>query len=712
MIQQLKKIFGYNEFREGQANIVQSVINKNNILAIMPTGSGKSLCYQLPAVSMKGTAIVVSPLIALMKNQVDFLESKGIAATFLNSTLGKKKSAAVKQAVVNRKLKLIYIAPETLNKQETIDFLKVANISFIAIDEAHCISEWGYDFRPEYNKLRNTIEALGNLPVAAFTATATLKVQDDIIKKLDIANARLFKSSFARTNLYYEIRPKKNPEKQIIQFLKANSDDTGIIYCHSRKKVEEVAQFLNFNDVAAAAYHAGLDSATRISRQDDFLGEKIRIMVATIAFGMGIDKPNVRFIIHYDSPKSLENYYQETGRAGRDGKVAKCIFFYDPKDIDKLEKLNANKSVSNRENANILLSQMRNFALSSVCIRKQILKYFGESYEGNCGQCSNCLKPSKKYEGQAHIIKILQATHERDCQLNSLQLSKFLSGIEGIHTTSNSYEQSKVFGIDKEKLPTKWISIIYQCLLNGYIGYSGLSSMITLTKKGHEFLQKPHSALLLEDHNYSLLNSESQLQKEQAIDEILFHQLIALRNQEAQKKGIKPYLIFQEQMIRDMTLNFSTTINALATLPGISLSKARKFGVPFVELIRQYVLDNDIETVETVVIKRNSAKFAKRIQLIKQIDKKINLEDLADLCRVSYEDLIKELEEICYSGVRLNLDYYIDSILEKDQQEDLYSYFYEQESDNIERACDELADDYDEDQVRLMHIKFLSEVAN
>lgn len=707
----LKEIFGYQDFRDNQADIIKNVIEKKNSLAIMPTGSGKSLCYQLPGITQKGMAIVVSPLIALMKNQVDFLQSKRVEAVFLNSTLSKKKVEEIRQSITDQKLKLLYIAPETLNKNETIEFLKTAHLSFIAIDEAHCISEWGYDFRPEYGKLKNTIQELGNLPVIALTATATPRVQDDILKKLNIQDATIFKASFSRPNLYYEIRPKQNIDKQVINFVKEHSYDPGIIYCHSRKKVEEIAKLLQVNGVESAPYHAGLDNKTRIKSQDGFLSKEIRVIVATIAFGMGIDKPDVRFVIHYDAPKSMENYYQETGRAGRDGKKSTCILFYDPKDLAKLEKLNTNKNVSERENANLLLAEVRDFARSSVCIRKQILSYFGERLDKECGKCGNCLHPTSTYEGKAFLIKILEAIQQTKNKLSLTHLSKFICGIQDSYIENNEFNILSGFGSGKEKLPPFWRSAIRQTMYFGYIKRETAGGVFFITSKGEDFLKNPYALSFYKEKNYDMLTGESP-QEARSVDAELFEQLLQLRKKEAERRGIKPYLIFQEHILENMAMYYPTTINALAFLPNVSLSKANKFGNPFITLISQYVLEHDIKPVEAMVVKPSSAKFANRIQLIKQIDKKIDLEDLAEMRTLSYIELIKELEEICHAGVRLNLDYYIDTIITKEEQEDIYEYLYELESYNIERACDELGDEYDEDEVRLMYIKFLSEVAN
>ncbi len=711
---QLKSFFGFKEFRKKQQSIVEKVLAKKNILVIMPTGIGKSLCYQFPAVIQEGMAIVISPLIALMKNQVDFLNSKNIKAAMLNSTLSKKNEEKLKEAIIKEEIKMVYISPETFNKERTLTFLQQVKLSFIAIDEAHCVSEWGHDFRPEYRKIKKSIDALGGLPIIALTATATATVQKDIIKNLGIQDAKLFKSSFDRDNLYYAVRSKSQAEKKIIQFIKSNSGQAGIIYCHSKKKVEELTILLQSNGIKAASYHAGLGNNKRVANQDDFLQKKTNVIVATIAFGMGIDKSDVRFVIHYDAPKSMEGYYQETGRAGRDGQKATCILFYDRQDILKLKKFNNNKPISERRNANLLLNEVNYFALSPICRRIQLLYYFGEIHKGTCTMCDNCQTPTPHYPGIELVKKLLQAVKQTKEKFDNNHLVTLLCGIKDPYIESHGHDKLPIFGKGKDQSAHLWKSIIHQVILLNYLERdTSHRDIIKLSPKGHKFITNPPDALLLyQEHNYSVEEEAQQKDKKLVADIVLLEKLKQLRKVVAKQKKLNPYLIFQESMLETMATFFPTSLEKLVHISGVGIGKAKKFGTPFVELITKYVKENDIESIGQIVVKPNKDKFAKKIQLIQQTDRKVDLEYLAKMRSIAYEELIKELSEICHAGVQLNLDYYLDKLLDKEQQEELYNYFYKAKEDNIEVFIEDLQDEFEEDEIRLMYIKFLSEVAN
>ena len=711
----LKEKFGHESFRGQQKKIVDSILSGRNTMVIMATGSGKSLCYQLPAVVQEGMAIVISPLIALMKNQVDTLDAKNIKAACLNSSLNKKEFNAIKKEITTQKVKLLYISPETLNKKETVEFLKKVKISFIAVDEAHCISDWGHNFRPEYRNTRYAVEALGKPPIIALTATATPKVEHDIIKTLEMDDAVTIRSSFYRPNLYYQVLPKQQIEKKIVSFIKKHPNEAGIIYCHNRKKAEEIAELLQLNNINAAPYHAGLDTKTRVKNQDDFLQNKTDVIVATIAFGMGINKEDVRFIIHYNAPKSLEGYYQETGRAGRDGKKSTCILFFDEEDILKLKKLSRKKTASERETVNQLLDEVSTFAHSAVCRAQQLLYYFGEKTQKICQVCDNCAEVRKTYPAQKIVtilFETIQKTKERYAQSD---LIKILTGIKEEHFILDGSDNISTFGKGENYTEQKWKSILKQLLIYNYLYIENLDlDIVLLTKKGKEFLKKPHPISLFEDLSFNVPNAEQlrQSKKKATIDHNLLDKLTRLRAEIAIQENTKPYLIFQEKALKALATYFPITIEQLAQRTNVRIHQAHKFGQPFIDLIKQYIETNNIDPPIHVIIKATTAnKSSKKIHLIQQIDRKTNLKEIARQNSISYENLIKELEEISYSGIKLNLDYYINTVVERDLQEDLYNYFKESEEDNIEQAIEDLEDEFTEEEIRLMHIKFLAEAS-
>lgn len=717
VIGKLKSIFGYNRFRGNQEQIINNVLAGKNSFVIMPTGAGKSLCYQLPALMMKGTAIVISPLIALMKNQVDQLNALGVNAHFLNSTLTKGEVARVKRETLSGELKLLYVAPESLTKEENLVFLSQAKISLIAIDEAHCISEWGHDFRPEYRKIRSIIDKLGRLPIIALTATATPKVQQDIQRNLQMEDAVVFKSSFNRKNLYYEVRFKTDTKKQIIQYIKNHAGKSGIIYCLSRKKVEEVAELLRVNGIKALPYHAGLDSNMRMGNQDAFLNEEVDVIVATIAFGMGIDKPDVRFVIHYDVPKSIEGYYQETGRAGRDGLEGNCILFYRYKDIIKLEKFNKDKTVTERDNARHLLQEMVAYSESSVCRRKQLLHYFGEHFEKDCGFCDNCLKPKEKFEAMQEALLALEAILATEERFGISHVADVLSGHRNEYVQSYSHDRLPVFGKGKEIVPEVWVTIIRQMIMEKLLEKDMEDfGVLKLTPKGFDFLKGPYSLVLSKDHSFEEGASDEEPEKvhnAKGYDAALFEILKDLRRKIARQKNLPPYVIFQDPSLEEMATVYPVTTEHLGHINGVGQGKVIKFGRPFVEAIQKYVHENDIETAADFVVKSCVNKSKTKIFIIQQIDRKIDLEEIADSCGKAMSELIEEIEHICYSGTRLNLDYYINQILDKDRQLDIQDYFMQAESDHIKLAIETIGDEeYSEEELRLMRIKFLSEFGN
>lgn len=714
----LKEVFGYGQFRGTQEAIIQNVIEGHNTFVIMPTGAGKSLCYQLPALVLPGTAIVISPLIALMKNQVDQLNAFGVNAQFLNSTLTKAEMNRVKKDVISGEVKLLYVAPESLTKDETIEFLQKATISFVAIDEAHCISEWGHDFRPEYRRIRGIIDNIGQVPIIALTATATPKVQLDIQKNLQMDDASVFKTSFNRTNLYYEVRPKHNTKKQLIQYVKQRKGLGGIIYCLSRKKVEEIAELLKVNDVRALPYHAGLDPHVRMANQDAFLNEDADVIVATIAFGMGIDKPDVRFVIHYDTPKSIEGYYQETGRGGRDGLDGDCLMFYSYDDIVKLEKFNKDKPVTERDNSKLLLQEMANYADSAVCRRKQLLHYFGETYPTDCGFCDNCKHPKERFEAKDEVAMALKAVVQTEQRFGLDHIGTVLMGMNNAHVESYGHNGLPIYGQGKHKDAQFWHSLLRQCLIFGLLEKDIESfGVVKITDKGMEFIDNPHSIKLTKDHDYDEEVKEELEQEgvQQAAghDEALFQMLKDLRKKMAKEKNLPPYVLFQDPSLKEMATTFPLKMDDLAHVGGVGQGKATKFGTPFLALIKKYVDDNDIETATDVVVKSAVNKSKIKIYIIQQIDKKMDLEEIASSKGIDMRELMEEIEHICYSGTKLNLDYYIDGVLDYERQEEIYDYFMSASTDNIAVALKELgSDEYTEEDLRLMRIKFLSEVAN
>lgn len=711
----LKKVFGYDNFRGTQEAIINNIMEGKNTFVIMPTGAGKSLCYQLPAIMKEGTAIVISPLIALMKNQVDQLVAFGVNAQFLNSTLNKSEIAKVKSETLDGKIKLLYVAPESLTKDENIEFLQKANISLVAIDEAHCISEWGHDFRPEYRKIKSIVERLGpNIPIIALTATATPKVQLDIIKNLNMDGSTVFKSSFNRKNLYYEIRQKKDDvDKQIIRFIKENKGKSGIIYCLSRKKVEEIADLLKLNDINAVPYHAGLDSSVRIKNQDAFLNEEIEVVVATIAFGMGIDKPDVRFVIHYDAPKSLEGYYQETGRAGRDGMEGKCLMFYNPQDIEKLDKFNKDKPVAEKDNARNLLLEITSYAESSVCRRRLLLHYFGEHLDKDCGYCDNCMKPKIKFEGMEEALLALKAVVQTENRFAVSHLIDVLRGEMNEYVESYKHDDLDIFGEGDEKDEDFWNSIYRQLLVMEYLEKDiDNYGVIKITKKGLDFIKKPTPIQLTKDVASDGAEDKEPVVAGKAYDEELLSQLKALLKRKAKAEGIPPYAIFQEASLEEMATTYPTKEEDLLRINGVGLGKAQKFGKEFLALINKYVKENDIITASDVTVKSNANKSKLKIYIIQQIDRKIDLEEICEAKELAADDLITEIENICFSGTKLNLDYYIDQILDPEKQEEIFEYFMNAEDDSIDKAFEYFDGDYLEEDLRLMRVKFMSEVAN
>jgi ATP-dependent DNA helicase RecQ len=717
----LKKYFGFTSFKGNQEVIIRNLLDGNDSFVLMPTGGGKSLCYQLPALIMGGTAIVISPLIALMKNQVDamrtFSEEDGVAH-FLNSSLNKTQINKVKEDVLSQRTKLLYVAPESLTKEENVTFLKQIKVSFYAVDEAHCISEWGHDFRPEYRRIRPIINQIGHAPIIALTATATPKVQSDIQKNLEMLDAKVFKSSFNRANLYYEIRPKVDPAKQIIKFIKGKGTKSGIIYCLSRKKVEELTELLKVNGIRALPYHAGMDAATRATNQDKFLMEEAEVIVATIAFGMGIDKPDVRYVIHYDIPKSLEGYYQETGRAGRDGGEGHCLTFYKYQDIQKLEKFMQGKPIAEQEIGNQLLQETVSYAESSVCRRKFLLYYFGEVYEkDNCENCDNCLHPKTQFDGQEYIEQVLECVLAVKEKFKGEHIANILSGNPTSAIKSYKHNKLELFGVGADRDIKFWNGIIRQMLVNQFIAKEIENyGLLKVTEKGQQYLEKPYSIMLTEDHDYEVENEEDQVVmvgKTTTVDEELLHILKDLRKKIAKQKNLPPFVIFQDPSLEDMAIQYPISVEELQNIAGVGAGKAIRYGKEFAELIKAYVEEKDIIRPQDMVVKSVVNKSGIKVHIIQSIDRKMNLEDIAASKNLSLHDLITEIEAIVNSGTKLNIDYYINEILDEDHQQEIYDYFREAETESIQDALNELgSDEYNEDEIRLMRIKFMSEMAN
>ena len=721
----LQKYFGYEQFKGEQEQIIRNVLDGNNTFVIMPTGGGKSMCYQLPALMSEGTAIVISPLIALMKNQVDairgFNTDDGIAH-FLNSSLTKTEIQTVRKDIKAGKTKLLYVAPESLTKEENVKFLKEVNISFFAIDEAHCISEWGHDFRPEYRRLRPIIDEIGKVPIIALTATATEKVQGDIQKNLGMMDASLFKASFNRANLYYEIRPKQNVLKEIIKFVKQNSGKSGVIYCLSRKKVEEVAETLTVNGIRALPYHAGLDPSTRASHQDKFLMEEADVIVATIAFGMGIDKPDVRFVIHHDIPKSLEGYYQETGRSGRDGREGKCVTFYSFKDIEKLEKFMKGKPVAEQEIGKQLLIETVGYAETSVCRRKVLLNYFGERYEQeNCGNCDNCLHPKPLIEAQDELALLIDAVKAVKEKHQGEHLVNVLLGKADQQVKTYKHDKLEVFGEGADQSDRFWTTLIRQAVLAGFL-HKDIDNygLLKISDKAEAFVENPESFKIALDTSFE--DTESDDEEEfsgggagggGAADTQLFEMLKNLRKTVAKNMNVPPFVVFQDPSLEEMTTNYPITMDELKNITGVGAGKALKYGKPFIELIKKYVEDNEIERPVDIVVKSVVNKSGLKVYLIQNIDRKISLEGMAKAKGLKVSDIIAELETIVASGTKIDISYYINEVVDEDRQDEVFDYFKSAESDSVEDALKDLGeDDYTEEEIRLMRIKFISEVGN
>ncbi|MBQ6194713.1 MAG: DNA helicase RecQ [Prevotella sp.] len=715
----LKHYFGFDKFKGDQEAIIRNLLAGNDAFVLMPTGGGKSLCYQLPSLIMEGTAIVISPLIALMKNQVDVInglsEEEGLAH-YLNSSLNKAAIQQVMDDVREGRTKLLYVAPESLNKDENVEFLKGIKISFYAIDEAHCISEWGHDFRPEYRNIRPTINRIGNAPVIALTATATDKVRTDIKKSLGIVGAVEFKSSFNRPNLYYEVRQKtKDIDKQIIRFIKQNPGKSGIVYCLSRKKVEELAAVLQANDIKAAAYHAGLDSQTRSETQDDFLMERIDIIVATIAFGMGIDKPDVRFVIHYDIPKSLEGYYQETGRAGRDGGEGICIAFYAYKDLQKLEKFMEGKPVAEQDIGRQLLQETAAYAESSVCRRKMLLHYFGEEYDkDNCQNCDNCLHPKEKREGKDALIIVLKAILAIKENFRQDYVIDFVSGHATDDIVSHKHDQLEEFGEGEDEDHKIWNPVIRQALIAGYLRKEVENyGLLKVTAAGKRFLQNPHSFMIVEDTEFNDDDYDVDMDGVgTALDLTLIAMLKDLRKEMAKKYDLPAYVIFQDISLDQMATMFPVTLEELQNIQGVGVGKAKRYGKPFCDLIRTYCEENDIVRPEDMRVRTVAKKSMLKVKIIQSIDRQVALDDIANAQGLDFDELLSEVEAIVYSGTKLNIDYFLEEVMDDDHVDDIYDYFRESDTDSLDAAQDELGPEYSEDEIRLVRIKFLSEQAN
>ena len=719
LTEKLKQYFGFDKFKGNQEAIIRNLLDGKDTFVLMPTGGGKSLCYQLPSLIMDGTAIVISPLIALMKNQVDVIngmtETDGVAH-YLNSSLNKSAIDKVKSDILAGKTKLLYVAPESLTKEDNVDFLKGIKISFYAVDEAHCISEWGHDFRPEYRRIRPIINEIGDAPVIALTATATDKVRTDIKKNLGILDAAEFKSSFNRPNLYYEVRHKtKDIDKQIVKFIKQNSGKSGIIYCLSRKKVEELAAVLRANDIKAAAYHAGLDSGTRSGTQDDFLMERIDVIVATIAFGMGIDKPDVRFVIHYDIPKSLEGYYQETGRAGRDGGEGKCIAFYSYKDLKKLEKFMEGKPVAEQDIGRQLLQETAAYAESSVCRRKMLLHYFGEEYDkDNCGNCDNCLHPQVKIEGKEALEVVLNAIAAIKEDFRTDYVIDFVEGKETNDIVAHKHDKLEEFGSGEDMDEKLWNPVIRQALIAGYLKKDVENyGILKITPSGKKFMKNPQSFMIVKDNEFNEdEEDDSHEGGSSALDPTLHAMLKDLRKKVSNKLKLPPYVIFQDISLEQMATVYPITLEDLQNVQGVGAGKARRYGKEFVALIKKYCEENEIERPEDLRVRTVAKKSVLKVKIIQSIDRQVALDDIAEAQGIDFDELLDEVEAIVYSGTKINIDYFLEEVIDDDHVDDIYEYFKESETDDLETAMEELGEDYTEEEVRLVRIKFISDMGN
>ena len=716
----LKQHFGFDTFKGNQKAIIENVLAGKDTFVLMPTGGGKSLCYQLPSLLMGGTAIVVSPLIALMKNQVDamrnFSEDDGVAH-FINSSLSKTAIEQVKDDILSGKTKLLYVAPESLTKEDNVEFLRQVKISFYAVDEAHCISEWGHDFRPEYRRIRPIINEIGKRPLIALTATATPKVQHDIQKNLGMLDATVFKSSFNRENLYYEVRPKTNNiDRDIIKYIKANEGKSGIVYCLSRKKVEEFADILKANGIKALPYHAGMDSAVRSANQDAFLLEQVDVIVATIAFGMGIDKPDVRYVIHYDIPKSLEGYYQETGRAGRDGGEGKCIAFYSYKDLQKLEKFMQGKPVAEQEIGKQLLLETAAYAETSVCRRKVLLHYFGEEYpEENCGNCDNCLNPKKKVEAKELLSAVLETISTLKEKFKAEYIVNMLVGNETAEIQSYKHNELEVFGSGQDEDEKTWNAVIRQALIAGYLTKDIENyGLLKISPKGKEFMKKPVSFKITKDNEFEEEEEEVPVRggASCAVDPALYSMMKDLRKKLSKRLQVPPYVIFQDPSLEAMATTYPITLEELQNIPGVGSGKAKRYGKEFVELIKRHVEENEIERPEDLRVRTVANKSKLKVWIVQSIDRKVALDDIAVSKGLEFPELLDEIEAIVYSGTRINIDYFLNEVMDEDHIEDIYEYFKDSETDDLEEAIEELGGDYTEEEIRLVRIKFISEMGN
>lgn len=720
LTEHLKSYFGFDSFKGNQEAIIRNIMAGKDTFVLMPTGGGKSLCYQLPSLLMDGTAIVISPLIALMKNQVDamrnFSEEDGVAH-FINSSLNKAAIDQVKNDILSGKTKLLYVAPESLTKMENVEFLQHINISLFAVDEAHCISEWGHDFRPEYRRIRPLINEIGRAPIIALTATATPKVQHDIQKNLGMNDATVFKSSFNRPNLFYEVRPKTaNIDKDIIKFIKANEGKSGIIYCLSRKKVEKLAETLQVNGIKALPYHAGMDSATRSKNQDDFLMERVDVIVATIAFGMGIDKSDVRYVIHYDIPKSLEGYYQETGRAGRDDGEGRCIAFYSNKDLQKLEKFMQGKPIAEQEIGKELLLETAAYAESSDCRRKLLLHYFGENYtEDNCGNCDNCINPKKQIEAQELLSLVLETIVAVKEKFKTDHVINIIQGIETQDIISYEHTQLETYGVGADEDEKIWNSVIRKALIDGYLDKEIENyGVLKITAKGKAFLKKPESFKVTEQIDYEEMEEEVQMQSGAAcaVDPVMFTMLKNLRKQLSKQLNLPPYVIFQDPSLEAMATTYPVTLEELQNIPGVGTGKAKRYGNEFISLIKKHVEENEIERPEDLRVRTVANKSKLKVSIIQAIDRKVALDDLANVKGLTFQELLDEIEAIVYSGTKINISYFINDVMDEDHVEELLDYFKESSSDSVDEAMNELGSDYTEEEIRLVRIKFFSEYGN